>query len=103
MERIAVIARLKPGAARRAHELITEGPPFDPAELGCRAHAVYISDDELVFVFEGGEPVPMVTSAVRELRPEIFAAWEPLIEGIPRLAHPVYEWHRREPAGVVGS
>ena len=34
MQRIAVIAKLKEGAAERAHELLAEGPPFDPDALG---------------------------------------------------------------------
>jgi hypothetical protein len=51
MEQLAIVARLKSGAEPRARELIASGPPFDPAESGFDRHAVYLSVDEVVFVF----------------------------------------------------
>ncbi len=54
MERIAVIAKLKPNAEKRATELIETGPPFDPDQLGFDRHSVYLSGNQAVFVFEGG-------------------------------------------------
>ena len=54
MQRIAVIARLKPNAEKRATELIETGPPFDPDKLGFDRHSVYLSGNQAVFVFEGG-------------------------------------------------
>ena len=55
MQRIAIVARLKPGAEERAAELIEGGPPFDARARGFERHAVYLSADEIVFVFEGPE------------------------------------------------
>ena len=43
MQRLAVIARLKPNTEKRATELIETGPPFDPDELGFDRHSVYLS------------------------------------------------------------
>ena len=54
MQRLAVIAKLKPDAEERATELIKEGPPFDPQGTGFQRHSVYLASDEVVFVFEGG-------------------------------------------------
>ena len=52
MQRLAVIAKLKPDAEERAIELIKEGPPFDPQGTGFQRHSVYLTSGEAVFVFE---------------------------------------------------
>ena len=96
MQRVAVIARLKPNAAERAKALVEKGPPFDPETLGFERHAVYVSDDHVVFVFEGARinalvrTVAMAGGGVRDA----FASWEPLLEGMPRLAHEAFFWER---------
>jgi hypothetical protein len=95
MERVAVIAKLKPGAEARAEELIKEGPPFDPRESGFERHAVFLSADQAVFVFEGGKLDQLLHSIVRA--PQVstqFRAWEPLLEGMPSIAHSAYFWQR---------
>ena len=95
MKRLAVTARLKPDASVRAAELIAKGPPFDPAALGFERHSVFLSHGEVVFLFEG----PQVEWILDELvSPDpgqsAFHEWEPLIEGIPRLAREAYFWQR---------
>ena len=95
MQRIAVIAKLKPEAEQRASELIQTGPPFDPDKLGFDRHTVYLSGNQVVFVFEGGRLDQLLHSVVRD--PEnlrTFGAWEPLIEGFPIVAHEAYSWQR---------
>lgn len=101
MQRIAVIARLKEGAADRARELLDQGPPFDPGTLGFDRHAVYVSEDEVLFIFEGarvGALVRTLSGAGPEAR-RAFSAWEPLLEGLPRLAQEAYFWRRSAPVG----
>ena len=96
MQRIAVIARLKEGAADRARELLDQGPPFDPEALGFDRHVVYVSEDEAVFIFEGARVAALVrtlSGAGFEAR-RAFSAWEPLLEGLPRLAQEAYFWQR---------
>ena len=53
MERYVVTTRLKPGAAPAAEQLLSAGPPFDPAETRLSAHAAYLSKDSVFLVFEG--------------------------------------------------
>jgi hypothetical protein len=105
MEQLAIVARLKSGAEPRARELIASGPPFDPAESGFERHAVYLSVDEVVFVFEGhqvewdvdrlvDEPFPwLLTDAIED--------WRPLLEGQPRIARPAYSWVREPADGLT--
>jgi hypothetical protein len=98
MEQLAIVARLKPGMRDRAETLVASGPPFDPVESGIEGHTVYLSADEVVFVFEGNEIEWIVDSLVDEpfhwaLR-AAFEEWRPLLEGNPRIARPAYAWHR---------
>ena len=107
MKRLAVVARLKPGAAERAKELVAKGPPFDLEEDGFERHAVYLSKTEVVFVFEGRGVEWMVDDLVsdfhhRGLR-ETLAAWRPLIDGMPRVAREAYFWERASPPSDESS
>ncbi len=100
MQRTAVVAKLKPDSAEKARQLIASGPPFDPATLGFERHHVYISEETAVFVFEGAN----VNALVKKLgeaggAQQALAAWEPLLQGLPELAHEAYFWERPVPAG----
>jgi hypothetical protein len=96
MEQLAIVARLKPGAEARAADLIAHGAPFDPRASGLRRHTVYLSADEVVFVFEGNQVEWIVDSLVDEpFQWDLIAAfdeWRPLLEGHPRIARAAYAW-----------
>ena len=97
MEKLAIVARLKPGAGAQAAELIEKGPPFDPGEDGrVDRHVVYLSAGEVVFVFEGREVEWVVEELVdlpmHWLAADALQAWRPLVEGEPRIARPAYAW-----------
>jgi nucleotide-binding universal stress UspA family protein len=97
VERIVVTARLEPGAEESARVLIAGGPPFDPGRLGLWRHDVYLGGDLVVFVFEGDDLRRRLAGLVNDpLRWGAFAAWAPLLEGQPRLAHEVYHWTAKE-------
>ena len=95
MERVAIVGSLKPGAEARAKALIREGPPFDPEKSGFERHAVFLSGDRIIFVFEGGKLDQLLHSVVTA--PDVSAklrAWEPLLDGTPSIAHSAYFWQR---------
>ena len=98
VEQIAIVVRLKSGAEPRAAELIAAGPPFDPADSGLDRHTVYLSADEVTFVFEGHEVEWIVDGLVDEpFHWPLLAAlddWRPLLEGNPRISRPAYSWKR---------
>jgi hypothetical protein len=99
MNRIALVARLKPGAQEQASGLLEQGPPFDPAERGLARHAVYLSAGEIVFVFEGDEVEWIINEIVKEPFGAVAGAlgtWRELVEDPPRIARPVYSWGRDE-------
>lgn len=99
MDRLAVIARLRPGRADEARRLISEGPPFELAALRMQRHAIYVSSDEVVFVFEGPEVGWTVEDLVNDpVISAAFSGWGPLIEGTPRMAREAFSWSRDEAA-----
>ncbi len=107
MEQLAIVARLKSGTEPKAAELISKGPPFDPAGSGLTRHAVYLSSREVVFVFEGHEVEWIVDGMIDEpfrwLVSEALDAWRPLVEGQPRIARPAYSWKAHVGPTEVGS
>lgn len=107
MEQLALIARLKPGAEPRAAELIAQGPPFDISESGLQQHLVFLSADEVVFLFVAHEVEWIVDALVDEpFHWELLGAmdeWRPLVEDHPRIARCVYSWGVEPGGGAGGS
>lgn len=100
MQRVAVVAKLKPDSAEKARSLVENGPPFDPATLGFERHHVYVSEDTAVFVFEGANVNALIkTLAETSGAHEAFATWDALLDGLPELAREAYFWERPVPAG----
>src|SRR4249919_3162106 len=104
MEQIAIVARLKSGAEPRAAELIAQGAPYDPSGSGLERHAVYLSADEVIFVFEGHEVEWIVDGLVDEpFHWPLLAAldeWRTLLEDNPRIARPMFSWKRESLGGA---
>ena len=96
MERVALVARLKPGTEAQAEELIAKGPPFDPEQTGFVRHSVFLSATEVVFVFEAHQVEWLVTALVDDPFQWTVAgalqAWQPLVEGQPRIAREKFSW-----------
>ena len=91
--RVVVVARLKRGAHDQAKELIASGPPFEPGELGFERHGVYLSSEEVVFLFEGPSAARRLADMINDMVTSApFGAWAPLIKGTPRIAHEHYFW-----------
>jgi hypothetical protein len=102
LERLALIARLKPEAQARAEELIAKGPPLDLKESGFARHSVFLSATEVVFVFEAHEVEWLVTALVDDpfqwMVVDALDAWRPLIDGHPRIAREKFSWESDQPA-----
>jgi hypothetical protein len=102
MERLALIARLKPGTQPRAEALIAQGPPFDLQGSGFVRHSVFLSATEVVFVFEAHEVEWLVSALVddpfRWMLTEALDDWRSLIEGKPRIAREQFSWEYDRPA-----
>jgi hypothetical protein len=103
VERVAIVARLKPGARERALELLAAGPPFDVAESGLASHAVFVSAREVVFVFAGEDVSTVVGDLVddpfRRTVIDALADWRAIVEGPPRIAREAFSWEREDTDG----
>ena len=98
MERHVVAARLKPGAAPAAEELLSAGPPFDPGETGLSAHAAYLSNDSVFLVFEGeaahATALQLANEHVVEVSRWQNIVWElpSVVADVPADARCLYRW-----------
>jgi len=103
MNRLMIVARLKEGMHEEAEALLRKGPPFDPEELGFDRHAVHLTADEVVFLFEAPEVEWIVNDLIDDpTKSGAFASWEKLLAGPPRLAHERFYWSRESSKLGVG-
>jgi hypothetical protein len=98
MQSLAVIAKLRPGAWEEATKLIELGPPFNPAEHGIVWHAVYLTSEAAIFVFEGEDPNSLLAALGGPDEQAVLGAWEPLLDGTPLIARAAYHWPRADAA-----
>lgn len=101
MDRLMIVARLKPGSRERVQALLEAGPPFDPDEPGFERHSVFLSGSEVVFLFEGAHVERVVDAIVND--PELsgrFAQWAEVVEWPPHIAHERYAWQASGSPGI---
>jgi len=94
MSRAVVVLPLKEGMSAQAAEMLHRGPPFDPSKVGLARHQVFLTDDEVVFLFEAHD----LDAAERLVGDQSFwkaaVAWRDLVAGPPRIADDAYSWER---------
>jgi hypothetical protein len=92
-ERVAVLARLTPGSRERALQLIAEGPPFGLSLAGFQRHSVFLTQDAVIFVFEGRSVEQLVRNVINDpARSSSFSRWAPLLEATPTVAREEFFW-----------
>lgn len=105
MGRFVVTARLQRGFFERVREILREGPPFDLASTSSERHQVYLSRDELVFMFEGPHADEEVGGVLDD--PGVLGRAGRLarhFKGPPSVPEEVFDWNRpREIDGVSFS
>lgn len=102
MSRLAVVAPIKWGSYRAAKSLIEKGPPFDPDVTPLDRHEVFLTDTEVVFVFDGPGAREVLEALLDDLSVWQEAdAWRAHLAGRPRLAEELYHWDR--PAAGDGA
>jgi hypothetical protein len=94
-ERVAVVLPLRRGKAERARELVAGGPPFDVDQAGLDRHHVFVTEREVIFIFEGVGARGILERIVRS-SPVLRAAarWQECAGGAPRVADETYAWRR---------
>ncbi|HEY7708141.1 MAG TPA: hypothetical protein VH968_13320 [Gaiellaceae bacterium] len=88
----AIVIPIREGKHAEAEALLEAGPPFDPAAFGLTSHDVYVTDREIIFVFEGSPDLFREHLAHDGAVFEAAEAWRPLIDGPIRLGLRAYAW-----------
>jgi hypothetical protein len=92
--RVVVVLPIKAAAREAVRELLAKGPPFDPEASGLDGHHVFLTETEVVFIFEASHP-----SVLRQLvaNLELLAAaeaWWEHAAGTARIAEQAFSWTR---------
>jgi hypothetical protein len=104
MNNLVVVVPLRPGAREEARRLLEAGPPFELEATRFHRHTVYLTDAEVVFVFEGtGKSRALDLSAEDPNLWKAARAWHELTAGRPRIAHMLFAWEREEHAASGSS
>jgi hypothetical protein len=93
MDRVVLVAHLRPGARERAREVIAHEATLSQEPFDRRA--IFMSESEVVFLFEG----PDVEESLRVIfddpaRSSEIGHWLPLFDGPLHRAPEVYFWER---------
>jgi hypothetical protein len=90
MERVVLIAPLKPGARDQAIELIERSTSGEQEQATQRV-GIFLSDREVVFFFEGHAAAAAVREFVNDpVRSSMLSPWLPLFDGPLHVAHESY-------------
>ena len=104
MNRIAIVATLKPDRYERAQDLLRQGPPFDLDAKIFERHAVYLSNHEVVLVFEGRDVErgidDLTSDFLQQKMNQTLSDWRDLIDGHPRIAREAFFWDQPETIGA---
>jgi hypothetical protein len=102
IDRISVIAQIRPGKREELERLLEKGPPFDLEAEGFDRHEVFLGDSDVVFVFSGPGAVSRLErmAASRALFAHVLKMTG--LVSAPRVLNQTYEWHRA-PTGATVS
>jgi hypothetical protein len=95
MSRLVLVVPLKDGAREEARSLLAQGPPFDLEATDFDRHEVFLTECEVVFVFESrGSPATLRLPGEDPRVWKAAAAWQEVMAERPRKAETVYAWRR---------
>jgi hypothetical protein len=97
MDRFVLVARLKPDGRQGAQNLLAEASALGGAELetAIERHAIFLSDTEVVFLFEGEGSHDWVRGVFNDpAQSTLIDHWLPLFEGPLHQAEEAYLWER---------
>jgi hypothetical protein len=94
VDRIVLVARLKPGERERAEKLLADGvEPIVPDAV--ERWAIFLSEGEVVFLFEGeGARESVLATLDDPVLSAALAHWLPLFDGPVHRAYEARSWER---------
>jgi hypothetical protein len=92
---VLVLLPVRPERRAEVRALVAQGPPFDPGEVGLDRHEVFLTDEEVAFVFDAPERARALDRMLEDPALwEAAAEWEHVLAGPPRVAEHGYSWSR---------
>ena len=98
VDRFVLVAPLKPDSRRRAEALLAEHSALGVGELETAfdRHAIYLSETEVIFLFEGRGAHEAVRALFNDpVRSTLIGHWLPLFDGPLHQAPEAYLWERQ--------
>jgi hypothetical protein len=94
VDRVVLVARLRAGQRERAEKLLADrAEPIVPE--GVDRWAIFLSEGEVVFLFEGGGARESVLTTLNDpVMSTALAPWLPLFEGPLHRAYEARSWER---------
>jgi hypothetical protein len=81
MDRVVLVAHLKPGSRQRAEELLAESSSREDINAAFDRRAVFLSETEVVFFFEGPDAETSVGAIFNDPSESEIGHWIPLFDG----------------------
>jgi hypothetical protein len=95
MERVVLIARLKPEGRDRARELIAEHKAGRNTSSDFDRFAIFLAEGEAVFLLEAADAEEKLRHIVNDpVRSSELGPWLPLFDGPLHAAREAYYWER---------
>ncbi len=93
VERVMLVAGLRLGARERAEQLLTEETRAAAPEDAFDRGAIFLSDSEVVFLFEGASAAEAVRAILDDpVASTVITPWLPLFDGPLHRVHEAYSW-----------
>ena len=87
------MARLRDGARQQARKLAAPPLPNDPAADGFRRVGIFLSETEIVFMFEADSAESIVRRILNDpVQSTAISSWLPLFDGPLRRTEEAYYW-----------
>jgi len=95
MDRVVLVARLKPNSRERVQELVAEYPSPEGLTAAFDRHAIFLSETEVVFFFEGPDADRSVRAILNDpVSSSEIGHWIPLFDGPLHRALEAYYWEQ---------
>jgi hypothetical protein len=93
VERVMLVARLRRGARERAEQLLTDEARAGALEDAFDRGAIFLSNTEVVFLFEGANVEESVRAILDDpVKSTVIAPWLPLFDGPLHQAREARSW-----------
>jgi hypothetical protein len=93
VERVVLVARLRPGTRERAEQLLTDEARAEAPEGAFDRGAIFLSDTEVVFLFEGANAAEATRAILNDpVKSTVITPWLPLFDGPLHRAREAYSW-----------